>query len=621
MANKMKFNYHNRDFESLKNDLQTYIKVYYPEQYNDFSEATVGMMLVELNAYVGDILSYHVDTKFNEVFLKTAVNRSSVIQLAKNLGYKPRGKTGAVTLLNVSMDVPTLGDTYDEDYLITLKSGFKAKGTNGITYQVLEPIDFNSHLSLAGNINRTIVPNYNNSNEIESYKFTKTVAAFAGEIKTARVEITNDRGIPFFKWTPDEDDTSIISIQNVVSTSTRFTPENEVDWTEAGDNLVWYEMDTLAQERVFIDTSTGGTKSEGYWKYTAQRFVTDYDEYGNIWLTFGAGVKDYDNFSTYLLNGISGMTAANLLNNDSLGSIPEPGTYIQCRYKTGGGMNTNIGMNKITQVEYKEVDYIPGGAGVDSAKYASLVQSISVTNPVPAVGGRDFETIEEIKEYAKKHFSSQDRCVTVDDYISRVQLMPSTYGNIFRCYAQADPESMNTALYILTRDETGLLSNSGNDTLKYNLAAYLHQYKILNDFVNIYDGRIINIGINFTLQIDAAYNKREVLVSAIKMLKNHFAVENWQMNETIYISQINELLREMPGVINVVNLEFVNKIGGDYSSDVLAINSSNFNLRDAAYIAQNGEIGITPVNNAIKAPITGMFEIKYPTKDIKGAAL
>lgn len=621
MANKMKFNYLNRNFESFKNDLQNYVRVYYPEQYSDFSEATVGMMLLELNAYVGDVLSYHVDTKFNELFLKTAVNRDSVIKLANNLGYKPRGKTGAVTLLNISIDVPTLGDTYDEDYLITLSSGFKAKGTNGVTYQVLEPVDFSSHFSLAGNINRTIVPNYNTSNEIESYKFTKTVAAFAGEIKTASVEITNDKGIPFFKWTPNESDRSIISIQNIVSTSTRFTPTNEAGWTEAGDNLVWYEMDTLAQERVFVDTSTGGTKSEGYWKYTAQRFITEYDEAGALWITFGAGVKDYDNFSTYLLEGVSGMTAANLLNNDSLGSIPEPGTYIQCRYKTGGGMETNIGMNQIRQIEYSEVDYIPGGVGVDTAKYGDLLDSMTVVNPVPAVGGRDFETIEEIKEYSKKHFSSQDRCVTVDDYISRVQLMPSTYGNVFRCYAQADPDSMNTALYILTKDESGLLSNTGNDDLKYNVAAYLDRYKILNDFVNIYDGRIINIGINFTLQIDSSYNKREVLVNSMKMLKSHFAVNNWQMNETVYISQINELLREQPGVINVVNLEFVNKIGGNYSSDILAINSKNFNLRDAAYIAEHGEIVITPVNNAIKAPITGMFEIKYPNKDIKGAAL
>lgn len=621
MSSNINFNYLNRDFDTLKADLKTYVQVNYPDQYNDFSESTIGMMLLELNAYVGDILSYHVDSKFNELFIDTAVNRDSVIQLAKNLGYRPRGKTGSVTLLDVSINVPTLGDTYDESYLITLAAGTICKGTNGSYYKIYEPINFASHTSLTGTINRTFVPNYNSQNEITSYKFTKTIVAHAGESKVVTLEVTNDKGIPFLNWDLDTDDNTIINIENLVTTSTRFAPITESEWTTAGSNLVWYNVDSLAQERVFIDTSAGGTKSDGYWHYTAQRFISEYDEYGNLSVTFGAGVKDFDNFDYYLANGISGMTASDLINNDSLGSIPEPGTYLHCRYKTGGGLYTNIGMNQIKIIDYYDVDYVPGGAGVDTTKYNSMMDSLAVNNPVPAVGGRDFETINEIKEYSKKYFSSQDRCVTVDDYVARVQLLPADYGNVFRSYAQADPDSMNTALYIITKDEDGLLTNTGNDNLKYNLGAYLSQYKILNDFINIYDGRIINIGINFTLQIQASYNKREVLVNAMKMLQSHFDVNNWQMNETIFISQINELLREQPGVVNVVNLEFVNKVGGDYSSDILAINSSNFNLHDSAYIAENGEIVMTPVNNSIKAPITGMFEIKYPTKDIKGAAV
>ena len=235
-------------------------------------------MFLELNAYVGDILSYHVDTKFNELFLDSAVNRNSAIKLAKNLGYNPRGRTGAVTLLEVSINVPVLGDTYNDAYLLTLETGFRASSFNGTVYEVQEPIDFASHTSLLGNINRTIEPNYNSSNEITSYKITKTMVGFAGESKIKTLEVTNDKGIPYLKWMPDEEDTTIISISNLVSTATRFQPISEVEWDEAGSNLVWYEMDSLAQERVFMDTTIVGDYSEGHWHYTAERFISEYDE-------------------------------------------------------------------------------------------------------------------------------------------------------------------------------------------------------------------------------------------------------------------------------------------------------------------------------------------------------
>ena len=208
MSRNLTFNYLNRDFDSLKEDLQTYVRTYYPDQYNDFSESSVGMMILELNAYVGDILSYHVENKFKEVFIDTAVNRSSVIQIAKNLGYNPRGKTGAVTILEISIDVPVLGDSYDEDYLITLESGFKARGTNGTIYETAEPVDFASHYSINNTVNRTIVPNYNSSNEIVSYKVTKSTLAFAGENKIKTLQVENNMGVPFYKWRVDDDESA-----------------------------------------------------------------------------------------------------------------------------------------------------------------------------------------------------------------------------------------------------------------------------------------------------------------------------------------------------------------------------------------------------------------------------
>lgn len=622
MASPKNFNYLNRDYESLKKDLMSHVKLYYPDQYNDFSEGSVGMMLLELNAYVGDILSHHTDQTFKEVFLDSAQNRKSVIKLAENLGYRARGRTGSVTLLDVSIVVPVLGDEPDSRYLITIQSGFRAKSESGVYFEVLEDIDFSQHTSFSGTKNRTIVPNYNSSNEIISYTITKTVVASAGQSKTAVLEVTATNAVPFMKWNLSSTDTTITEILNVVSKTDRYSPVEESDWTEEGPNTIWYQVDSLPQERVYVDTTTGQTAStrSGYWKYIDNRFISRYDENGNLIVTFGAGVKDYSAYNQYLANGITGVTAASLLNNDSMGNIPTPGTYIHCRYRTGGGTASNVAQNKITIVDKKIVKTIPGGGSVPAATLAGVLNSITTTNPIPAIGGSDFETIEEIKEMARKTFSSQDRCVTIDDYISRVSMMPAQYGKVFRVYAEADPVDLNSNIFILTLDENGKLKNSGNQQIKLNVASYLSQYRILNDFVQIYDGRIVNLGIKFTIQVQKEYNKKQVIVNCIDKLTQYFNVSKWNMNQPIYISQVTELLRSQPGVINVVNLNFYNKFGTTYSTDVLP-NTNIHNLSDIAKATQLGEVEIYPTNNTIYSSPTTMFEIKYPEKDILGSAI
>jgi hypothetical protein len=179
---------------------------------------------------------------------------------------------------------------------------------------------------------------------------------------------------------------------------------------------------------------------------------------------------------------------------------------------------------------------------------------------------------------------------------------------------------MNTKLYVLTRDENGKLKNTGNDQIKFNIASYLKNYKVLNDFIEIVDGRIINLGIKFAVQVTKEHNKKDVVVNCINALANFFTIENWEMNGVIYISEVTELLMSQPGVVNVASLQFYNKAGGDYSSDVLSygIDSGQATL---TRISRDGEVEIRPINNKIVSSNTSMFEVKYPEVDIRGAAL
>ena len=77
-----------RDFETIKDDLINYSKTYFPDTYNDFNETSPGMMLMEMSAYVGDVLSFYIDNQYKEMMLPLAEERRNVINLANMLGYK-----------------------------------------------------------------------------------------------------------------------------------------------------------------------------------------------------------------------------------------------------------------------------------------------------------------------------------------------------------------------------------------------------------------------------------------------------------------------------------------------------------------------------------------------------
>lgn len=615
MAGKPTINYFNKNYSDIKEDLINFIRVYYPENYKDFSEASIGMMLLELNAYVGSILSYNMNHNYNELFIDRASERSSVIQLANNLGYSPRGKSPSVTLVSVDITVPVLANEPDPDYLFTIDAGMVVQSETGVLFTTTSDIDFSSHKNDFGINNRTIIPNYVD-NEIVDYTIRKQVTAVAGEIKTSSLTVTTSNALPFMEWSLGEDITEIL---NMVSNANTQAPSEASDWSNDVDNDIWYEVPYLAQESVYVDTSESTSENKsGYWKYVDNRFIKSYDENGVCILTFGAGYNNFDNFQEYLDNGITGLTVSSRLNNDALGQIPTPGSYLHVRYRYGGGVETNVRANTINVVASKSISNISVGATTSILN--NVISSISVNNDIPAIGGSDLESIDEIKSKAKKSYSSQDRCVTVDDYISKTLQMPAQYGSIYRAYAESNRDTQKTRLYILTLDENGNLKNSGNDLIKQNLASWLENYRIINDFVEIRDGLIYNLGIYFTVKKFAGVSSNQVLIDCVSKLKTMFTIDKWQMNSKIFISELVDEMMDIYGVQNVVDISFVNKINGDYSKNILPI-SNSYNLSDVGKYTVTGEVPITPINNTISSTPTSMFEIKYPDKDIKGRVI
>ena len=98
MAEKQ-INYLARNFADVRTELFTFIKKYYPEIFSDFSDASIGTMLIELNAAVADMLSYHTDRMFNETQIEFAQERKSILSIARTLGVKIPGLRPSMTLV------------------------------------------------------------------------------------------------------------------------------------------------------------------------------------------------------------------------------------------------------------------------------------------------------------------------------------------------------------------------------------------------------------------------------------------------------------------------------------------------------------------------------------------
>lgn len=608
-------NYLSRDFTSIRSDLINYLKTFFPEQWQDFNVTSPGMALLELNAYVGDLLSYATDKKFNELFIDGVTERRSVYRLAKTFGYKPPGVRPAISIADIIIEVPTTADGPDTSYLPVYRSGMKIKGA-GQVFETSNEIDFSSDFSEDGIANRTIEPILNGNQDLVRYRIVKREKIKAGVTKIFKVEVPANQSKPFFQLElPDKNVLDIVDVIIINGLGIDRTPS----FTEFNDfNLKYWEVDSLATDKIFLDDGSpqdiNGVKTGAYVNIQ-RRFEKEFLSDGACVLTFGGGVEDYNAYENYIdgLTNTSKCPDSNsldvsaVLNSMALGTKVPPNSTIFVKYRAGGGPLSNVGSNVLNEVSNINSQSL----GSNPALIQSVLASTRANNPIPAIGGVGLPSVEEVKSYIAANYASQKRTVVLDDYVSRAFQMPGKFGAPFRIFGKVEDNKVK--MYILSRDGNGKLVDVSTSVIKSNLQRYMVPFRMINDFVEINDGKIVNIQIEADLFVDKTFNASEVKQQAINAIKNYFDVEKWQMNQNIYISQLTDFLRDIPGIINVVDIRFFNMEGGGYSETIHS--QANFNT------VQNPNTGgfrtqFTFIDNAIFGTPISMFEIRIPERDI-----
>ena len=656
--------YLNKDFSSFRANLIEFSKTYFPKTYSDFNETSPGMMFIEMASYIGDVLGYYIDDTLKESLMPYAEDEQSMLALAQFLGYKPKVTAPAISTLSIYQLVPSIGSGFnnkpDSKFYLRIKEGLAVQSTNDIEFRTTNLVDFED----ATDRETTVYERDANTGEPVFYLIKKYVQVISAVVKQKEVSFGDYESFQKI----DLEDTNIISIYDV---------------RDSNGNK-YYEVPYLAQEMVFIDYPNTEANDQDLYQFkstvpyilktikTPKRFTTKINQDSTTTIQFGAGdptandeqlIPNLKNVGLGLPNSISRLEESfdptNFLKTKTYGTSPS-NTTITVKYYVGGGVASNISQGQLTKITGIEFDDdISAFNNADRVTYNTIKNSVAVDNEIPATGGRDGETLEEIRQNSLANFGAQNRAVTAKDYQIRVLSLPSKYGGIAKAYAVADgtldnnspasilaspnhlqeftdlvmgfvnkPDSQEPTegsvkaditkyligktaneneknnpfainLYLLGYDVNGNITNL-NRAVKENLKTYLNEYRLLTDGININDGFVINIGIDFEIVVFGNYNKSEVLTKCIIELKDYFNINNWSFNQTINLSEVELLIANVEGVSSVPKVIITNKCSGKYSS-----NSYNIDA------ATKDKIVYPSLDPSI-------FEIKFPDADIKG---
>ena len=596
-----KISYATRDFAGLREELVNLTTQYYPDLVKNTNDASIFSVLLDLNAAVADNLHFHIDRVWQETMLDFAQQRQSLFHIAKTYGMKIPCKRPSVALCDFSMNVPVRGDKEDERYLGIMRSGTQVSG-GGQIFETVEDVDFSDPFNSKGEPNRLKIPNFNANNQLVSYTITKREAVVNGVTRIYRRVITSLDQKPFLKlYLPEQDVLGVSSIIHKDGTNFGANPTSN-EFSDLTNK--WYEVKSLVQDKVFVPDPTAVSDKNNFKagtnKTVTNKFITEYTPEGYFSVTFGSGnVDPLDNLDSHM-NGTMKVNLSTYLNNMSLGSIPKSSTTLFIKYRVGGGKDSNLGVNVITSIDNMELDV----NGPQSTINTQVTQSMRVTNITPAVGGADQPTIEELRNMISFNFAAQNRAVTLNDYKSIIELMPATFGAPAK--VNVVEEDNKVKIKILSYDDSGNLSDTVSNTLKSNIIEYLSEYRMINDYIDIASGEVIDLSLEMDIVIDKNENPTDVIKTAINDTTDFFDISKRKMGDPLFVGDLIRQIGQIPGVVNVIDIRAYNKIGGLYSSSETAMAYKDTLTKE---ILQS-DMTIFMKSNQI-------FQIRFPNTDIR----
>ena len=590
--------YLDKDFNNFRNSLIEFSKTYFPDSYTDFSPSSPGMMFMEMASYVGDVLSFYQDNQIQETFTQYARQTPNLYQLAYMMGYKPRVTGAATADIDIFQTVPSVGSAGNESpdfsYSMNIPSNTLVNSNiEGKSNFIIQ--DF-TDFSFSSSLDPTTVSVYSIANNAPSrFLLKKSRSAISATTSSITFSFGSYEKFP----TVVIEDDNIIEISSCVDSSGK----------------TWYEVPYLGQETVFTPQRNvgGDTPYLLKLKKTQNRFVTRFLAKNKLQIQFGSGnnaesdsdiIPNPSNIGQNQTNLKSGtaFSPSNFTFTNTYGTAPVNVT-LTFTYLKGGGISSNAAAGTITSISPNSATFPANGGSTER-------NSLQIINPEAASGGDSGDGPDQIRENSLRMFGTQLRSVTEDDYTVRALSMPGIYGAVGKIYVEPEKiENLNPHvrpaildMYVLGYNSSKKLTTTSTN-FKTNLSTYLSQFRMVNDTLNIKNGFITNIGVDFQIVVRPNTAGNQVLTKCITILKDYFDIDKWQINQPIFITDLYTILDKVEGVQTVKSVDIYNKSGvlsgySKYSYDVRGATQNN-----TVYPSQDPSI----------------FEVKYPNSDIRGS--
>ena len=585
-------NYTNREFSSIRNDLLELTERFYPDTFQDFSEASFGSMMIDAVAYVADQMALQIDFNVNESFLDTAFETRNIIRHGRALGYKNPGRpsTYGVAALYILVPANSSGMGPDNRYMPIVRRGTSfGSSTAGAAFVLTQNINF------ADSANEIVIARVNNTTGAPTHYAVKAYGNVVSG-RFAQKEVVVGAYERFKRVTLDvENSSEIISV-----------------FDSSGNE--YYEVDYLSQDIIFKEIANTNFKNDNVPSIlkpmiVSRKFTVEKNPTGII-LQFGSGDESETNViarpqqvaidvfgKSYVTDTTFDPTR--ISKNSNFGTVPTNTTLI-ITYRSTNPTNSNIAVNQLDTVVSSVMSF-EDEPTLSPSLVTSIRDSLEVQNETPITGDNSNISSAELKRRIYDTFPTQNRAVTQSDYEALAYQMPGKFGSIRRVSTQKDADSLkrNLNMYCVSEDSQGKLITT-NNTIKNNLKTWLNHYRMINDTVDILDAYIINLGIEFVIKPVTTSNNAEVINNAINIIKNKFS-DGFFIGEPFFISDIYSELKKANNVLDVLKVKIINKTSGQYSNIKLDINSN---------LSADGSYLVCPAN--------AVFEIKFPDTDIKG---
>ena len=552
--------------------------------------------MLDMTAYVGDVLSFYLDYQVNESFLDSAIENQNINRLARQMGYRQSGTAVSEGIVTTYVLVPasSTGVSPDLRYAPVLRNGTKFNATNGSVFTLIEDIDFSK------SENEVITATVNTTTGLPtSFAIKARGRIRSGELKVEYFSVGEYVRYPKFTLS----DTFVTEI---------------VDVFDASGNR-YYEVEYLSQDTVYSPVINRNNDSDNVPyimkpRVVPRRFVTEFQGTSTS-IQFGHGSEE--NLTTDLLSEPANVVLdmhgknyvtdksfdpTNLIETDSLGVAPSD-TTLTVIYRSNNTQNVNISANSLESLADVDIRFQNPNQLQDS-EIRNVIASLEFENEEPIVGNVEAIEAEEIRQRAYGLYAAQNRAVTKEDYKALIYKMPSKFGAIKRCNLVQDKDSFkrNLNLYVISENSNGDLIRTPQ-TLKNNLKTWLSNYKMINDTIDILDGKIVNIGIEYEILVDKEENRFAALDLSNRVLANRFA-RKFEFGEPLLFSDIFQVLKNIPNVLDVGEVRIVKRTGAQYSDVDFSIDR---------YSSADGRTIIPPEDF--------IFEIKIPSSDIRGTVI